>query len=37
MIYVSSPVIYDSVHTQAFQVLNSSQVILIVSPGKDDL
>ena len=32
-----SPVIYDSVHAQSFQVLNSGKVILIVRPSKDDL
>ena len=33
----SSPVIYHPIHTQALQMLNSGQVVLIIRPSEDDL
>ena len=33
----SPPVIYHSIHTQALQMLNSGQVVLIIRPSEDDL
>ena len=32
-----SPVVYDTIDTQSFQVLDGGQVVLIICPGKDDL
>ena len=32
-----SPVVYDTIDTQSFQVLDGGQVVLIICPSKDDL